>query len=243
MSSSSSQRGTDPAHHQFLLEDLEAKAGLGVDTGVDAVGAVARSLLGLTILPASDPLVASYGFVEMGAGPCPMSAPAHAQGARPPISASFLVALGLMEPPSLWSAPVLRAVGEFGVGAVWRPSLDRNAISKGGKSRISMVMVGQSRNLCLGMIWERHFCLSESNCKTKLHAKKFKMGSECGWFIPSKSQVLIGGAMAFTAPFLDAAKITDDTLATLKNSLICNTTVGWEDFIMEAQEEWVEFDA
>jgi hypothetical protein len=83
--------------------------------------------------------------------------------------------------------------------------LDRNAISKGGKSRILMVMVDQSRNLCLGMIGERCFCLSESDCKTKPHAKKFKMGCEHGWLIPSKSQVLIGGAMAFTAPFLDAA--------------------------------------
>ncbi len=104
-------------------------------------------------------------------------------------------------------------------------------------------MVDQSRNLCLGMIGERRFCLNESDCKTKSHAKKFKMGCECSWFISSKSQVLIGGVTAFTAPFLDAAKITDDTLATLKDSLICNTTAGRGDFIMEAQEEWVEFDA
>ncbi len=78
MSSSSGQRETDPARHQFLLEDLEAKAGLGVDTGVDAVGAVVGSLSGLTILPTSDPLVASYEFVEMGVGPCPISAPVRA---------------------------------------------------------------------------------------------------------------------------------------------------------------------
>jgi hypothetical protein len=62
MSSSSGQRGADPARRQFLLEDLEAMGGLVVDTSVDEVGAVAGSLSGLTILPASDPLVASYGF-------------------------------------------------------------------------------------------------------------------------------------------------------------------------------------
>ena len=93
--------------------------------------------------------------------------------------------------------------------------MDRNAIGKGGKSRITMVLVEQSMDLCFGMIGGKCFCLSEG-CRAKSHAKKFQMGCERGWFIPSKSQVLIGGATAFIAPFLDAAKITDDSLAILK---------------------------
>jgi hypothetical protein len=99
-----------------------------------------------------------------------------------------------------------------------------------------MVLVEQSMDLCFGMIEGKRFCLSKGCC-TKLHAKKFQMGCEQGWFIPSKSQVLIGGATAFIAPFMDASKITDDSLAFLKNSLIPKTTAEWEEFIMEAKKE------
>jgi hypothetical protein len=92
--------------------------GLVIDTSVDEVGAVVGSLLGLTILPASDPLVASYGLVAIGVGTCPLSASVRTRATRPAISGSFSVASGLTEPPSLQLAPAFQAGGDLGGGGV-----------------------------------------------------------------------------------------------------------------------------
>ena len=105
-----------------------------------------------------------------------------------------------------------------------------------------MVLVGQSTGLCLGMIGGKRFCLSKG-CTTKSHSKKFVMGCEQGWFIPSKSRVLQSGPMAFIPPFLDASKIMGDTHNILTDALMCKTTAEWEGFIVAAKEEWVEFEA
>ena len=105
-----------------------------------------------------------------------------------------------------------------------------------------MVLVGQSMELCLGMIGGKRFCLSKG-CTTKLHTKKFVMGCKQGWFIPSKSRVLLSGSMAFIDPFLDASKIAGDTHNILTDALVGKTTAEWEEFIMSAKEEWVEFEA
>jgi hypothetical protein len=67
------------------------------------------------------------------------------------------------------------------------------------------------------------------------------MGCDGGWFIATKSQVLTGKPTAFIAPFLDLAKITEDMLSALKKPLTRKTTVEWEVFILEAQEEWAVF--
>jgi hypothetical protein len=52
----------------------------------------------------------------------------------------------------------------------------------------------------------------------------------------------MGKPTAFVTPFLDAAKIPEDTLSIPKNPLMRKTTVEWEVFILEAQEEWVDFE-
>jgi hypothetical protein len=85
------------------------------------------------------------------------------------------------------------------------------------------------------------FCCSDV-CNVKSHTKKFRMGCDGGWFIATKSQVLTGKPTAFIAPFLDSEKITEDMLSVLKNPRIRKTTAEWEVFILEAQEEWADFE-
>jgi hypothetical protein len=53
------------------------------------------------------------------------------------------------------------------------------------------------------------------------------MGCNAGWIIATKSQVLTGKPTAFVAPFLDAAKIIEDTLSILKNPLTRKTMAEW----------------
>ncbi len=105
--------------HQFLLEDLEVAPKVVVDAAGDVeVDSVSGALSGLTILPASDPSTASYGWIAGRRVP-PASMPSCLSGSCPTISASFSVALGLTEVPSLCSAPALgaeRGSGEGGGG-------------------------------------------------------------------------------------------------------------------------------
>jgi hypothetical protein len=96
--------------------------------------------------------------------------------------------------------------------------------------------------LCFGLVGARCFCRS-SDCRIKTHQKKMKMGCNLGWFIATKSQVFTGKPAAFVTPFLDSSKITEDTLATLADPLTMKRTAEWEAFIIEAQEEWREFEA
>jgi hypothetical protein len=49
--------------------------------------------------------------------------------------------------------------------------------------------------------------------------------------------------MAFIDPFLDASKIAGDTHNILTDALVGKTTAEWEEFIMSAKGEWVEFEA
>jgi hypothetical protein len=61
------------------------------------------------------------------------------------------------------------------------------------------------------------------------------MGCDAGWFIPSKLQTLSDKVAAFKTHFLDAAKITDDTLSVLQDTMTRKTTAEWELFIAEAR--------
>ena len=69
------------------------------------------------------------------------------------------------------------------------------------------------------------------------------MGCDSRWFIPSKSQSLSGKGAAFKTHFLDSAKITDDTLSVLQDTMTRKTAAEWEMFIAEAKVEWEEFAA
>ena len=51
------------------------------------------------------------------------------------------------------------------------------------------------------------------------------------------------GPTAFITPFLDASKIKGDTHDILTHALMHKTTAEWEEFIVAAKEEWVEFEA
>jgi hypothetical protein len=96
-----------------------------VDEAIDVgVGLVSGALSGLTILPASDLLVASYEWIgDQGGvgGTLPLSAPSHTRSGRPVISSPFLVAFGLTDIPLLQSAPALHAGGDFLGGLVGTP--------------------------------------------------------------------------------------------------------------------------
>ena len=58
-----------------------------------------------------------------------------------------------------------------------------------------------------------------------------------------KSQVLTGKPVVFVTLFLDSSKITEDTLCVLRDPLTRKTMAEWELFILDAQEEWIEFEA
>jgi hypothetical protein len=88
------------------------------------------------------------------------------------------------------------------------------------------------------MIGTRQFCRSEM-CRTKAHkSNKFAIGCKGGWFLAGKSNQ-VGQPNAIVRPFLDASKITEDAMMTLKSGER-RTTAEWEEFIGEAQEEWEE---
>jgi hypothetical protein len=204
-----------------------------------AADTVSVALSGLTILPASDPSVASYEWV--GGRLPPASTPSQLRGSR--LSSAFSVSSGLTDVPSIRSAPVLgtgRSSGG-GDGDGWHPSTDVHAL---GKSKLfALVEVGRTEGLCFGLIGNggKRFCRS-TGCKVRNHANKFRMGCEAGWFIAAKGQVVTKTPSAFVAPFLDSAKVTEDTLAFVSNALNCKTMVEWESFIEDAKAEWEDFE-
>ena len=218
-------RGRGGARRRFVLadEELEERESEGV------VGDLSGSLAGLTILPAADPSVVSYGWITGGGARTPAaSAPSRPRSA-------FSVFLGLtMDVPSLHSAPALGARGGFGGG--WHPSVDVNAIGK--TKKCPLVLVEKLEGLCFGNVGEHRFCRA-TECKIRKHqggqANKFDMGCDAGWFIPSKLQTLSDKVAAFKTHFLDAAKITDDTLSVLQDTMTRKTTAEWELFIAEAR--------
>jgi len=67
------------------------------------------------------------------------------------------------------------------------------------------------------------------------------MGCDAGWFIPSKLQTLSDKGATFKTRFLDAAKITEDTLSVLQDTMTRKTTAEWEIFIADAKVEWEDF--
>ncbi len=125
-------QGRGSAPRRFLLADEE-------------LGDLSGSLVGLTILPAVDPSIVSYGWITGGEARTPAaSAPSRPRSA-------FSVSLGLTtDVPSLRSAPALGAQGGFGGG--WHPSVDVNAIGKSKKC--PLVLVEKSEGLCFGNVGE-----------------------------------------------------------------------------------------
>jgi hypothetical protein len=210
---------------------------LAVAAAVDvAVDAVSVALSGLTILPATNPSVASYEWVGEGRPP-PASAPSRLRSSRP--SSAFSVSLGLTDVPSLRSAPVSgtgRVSGGGGDGDGWHPSADVHALGK--FKSFALVEVAQTEGLCLGLIGNggKHFCRSNL-CRVRRHVNKLKMGCEAGWFIAAKGQVGTKTPSAFVAPFLDSARITEDTLTIMSNLLTQKTTAEWEIFIEVAKAD------
>jgi hypothetical protein len=117
-----------------------------------------------------------------------------------------------------------------------------NAIGKSKKC--PLVLVGKSEGLCFGNVGKHRFCRA-TECKIRKHqggqANKFDMGCDARWFIPSKSQTLSDKGAAFKTHFLDAAKITDDTLSVLQDTMTRKKTAEWEMFNVEAKVEWEDF--
>ncbi len=107
-----------------------------------------------------------------------------------------------------------------GIGGGWHPSVDVNAIGKSKKC--PLVLFEKSERLCFGNVGGHQFCRA-TECKIRKHqggqANNFDMGCDAGWFIPSKSQILSDKRAAFKTHFLDAAKITDDTLSVLQDTM------------------------
>ncbi len=166
--------------------------------------------------------------------------PAALAPSRP--RSAFSVSSGLTtDVPSLRSAPALGARGG-GVGGGWHPTVDVNASGQSQKFRL--VWVKKSEGLCFGNVGEHRFCRA-TECKIRKHqgsqGNKFDMGCDSGWFIASKSQALSDKAAAVKTHFLDAAKITDDTLSVLQDTMTRKTTAEWETFIAEANVEWEGF--
>jgi len=120
-----------------------------------------------------------------------------------------------------------------------------NAIGTSGKSKkCPLVLIEKSEGLCFGNVGEHRFCRA-TECKIRKHqggkANKFDLGCDAGWFIPSKLQTLTDKGAAFKTHFLDAAKITDDTLSVLQDTMTRKTTAEWEIFIVEAKVDWEDF--
>ena len=214
-----------------------------------AVASASVAFSGLTILPPQQPL-ASGSWVGVGGGlviPGSIAPALRALRSRGGVSVSS----GLTDLASLsFTAPFMgsgggRGVGDFGgVGGGgeevgWRPSTDANNI---GKSRsIHLVLVkNTSSKICFGCIGtdERRFCRSPQ-CTTKAHKKtRFDMGCNAGYFIATRrSSSLIA---AFRAPFLDAAKLTEEVRAIVEDQGPDGerTTRQWEEFMVEAKVAW-----
>ena len=69
-----------------------------------------------------------------------------------------------------------------------------------------------------------------------------KVGIKGRWFLAGKRN-LAGQPNTFTSPFLDASKITENTILILNSPLKQRTTAKWDYFIAKAQEEWEEVQA
>jgi hypothetical protein len=211
----------------FLLADVDR--GEGRENKIGRVGSMVASMSELTILPAVDPSVASYGMVGLGGGRTPQSAPAVRS--RSGFSGAFSVSSGLTDVPSLWLAPAFGAGDDFFGGGSWHPSTDTNTM---GKSKsCPLVLHDKTEALCFGLVGLRRFCRS-SDCKIKAHDTKMKMGCDSGWSIAMKSQVLTGKPAVFLTPFLDSSKITEDTLCVLRDPLTRKMMVELELFILDA---------
>jgi hypothetical protein len=125
--------------------------------------------------------------------------------------------------------------------------LDIHALwfSNGKLQPTHLIYVGADDKISFGMIGIKRFCRSEG-CTTKAHkskANKLAMGgSKDGWFISGKSN-LMGQPNCFIYPFLDAAKITENTALSFTSYSEWRTMVEWEESIFEVQEEWEELQA
>ena len=130
----------------FFLADVDRDEGR--EDNIGGAGSMVASMSELTILPAVDPSLASYGMVGLGGGRMPQSAPAVRS--RLGFSASFLVSSGLTDVPSLRLALAFGAGGDFLGGGSWRPSTDTNAM---GKSKLfPLVCMIRRRRCVLGLL-------------------------------------------------------------------------------------------
>ena len=234
--------GGGQARARFSLADEE-------DCVEAAVASAFVAFSGLTILPPQQPS-ASGSWVGIGGGlavPGSIAPAPRALRSRGGVSVSS----GLTDLASLsFSAPYVGSGGGRGVGVLggvagggeevgWRPSTDANNI---GKSRsIHLVLVKNTNSkICFGCIGtdERRFCRSPQ-CTTKAHKKtRFDMGCDAGYFIATRrSSTLLA---AFRAPFLDAAKLTDEVRAIVEDKGPDGemTTCKWEEFMAEAKIAW-----
>ena len=191
-----------------------------------AVASVSVAFSGLTILPSQQPSASgSWVGIEGGIAVPDSIAPAQrALRSRGVVSVNS----GLTDLASLsFSAPFMGSGGGRGVGFFggvdgggeevgWRPSTDANNI---GKSRLIHLVLVKNTNskICFGCIGtdERRFCRSPQ-CTTKAHKKmRFDMGCDAGYFIATRrSSSLLA---AFRAPFLDAAKLTEEVRAIVED--------------------------
>jgi len=234
--------GGGQARARFSLED----EGDFVDA---AVASASVAFSGLTILPPLQPS-ASGSWVGIGGGlvvPDSIAPAPRALRSRSGVSVSS----GLTDLASLsFPAPFMGSGGGRGVGGLggvggggeevgWRPSTDANNI---GKSRsIHLVLVKNTNSkICFGCIGtdERRFCRSPQ-CTTKAHKKtRFDMGCDAGYFIATRRASSL--LAAFRAPFLDAAKLTEEVRAIVEDQGPAGerTTRQWEEFMVEAKVAW-----
>ena len=233
--------GGGQARARFSLEDEE-------DFVEAAVASASVAFSGLTILPPQQPS-ASGSWVGIGGGlvvPGSIAPAPRALRSRGGVSVSS----GLTDLASLsLPAPFVGGGGGRGVGVLggfvgdeevgWRPSMNANNI---GKSRsIHLVLVKNTNaKFCFGCIGtdERRFCRSPQ-CTMKAHKKtRFDMGCDAGYFITTRRASSL--LAAFRAPFLDAAKLTEEVRAIVEDQGPDGerTTRQWEEFMVEAKVAW-----
>jgi hypothetical protein len=205
--------------------------------GAGMLDEVASRLGGLTIISSAN----NVGWVGVKGRPewLPLLAPAWTRGTAHTFSSSLLILSALTKPPSICSGgPPIWAVGCWGGFEQCHPSTEGIALrNMQDKLRpTQLVYVAADDGICFEMIGMKRFCWSK-NCRTKAHGKKFSMGTKGRWFIPGKSN-LSGQPNAFIQPFLNALKNTNDRTLMLKHSMERQTMDKWEDYILEAQEEW-----
>ncbi len=99
---------------RFLLADVDRDEGR--EDNIGGAGLMVASMPELTILPAVDLSVASYGMVGLGGGWTPQLAPAVRS--RSGFSDSFSVSSGLTDVPFLRLAPAFGAGGDLFGGGV-----------------------------------------------------------------------------------------------------------------------------